>query len=92
MQAHATPRFEAVYHYRESVAKSISVYRANLRVIFDAFGSPIPPTEACQSAMRNAWDQLLLEFKLAERRLELETTISPAPISAAPTIEPIWWT
>jgi hypothetical protein len=61
---------EVTYIYRREVAKAIKTYGAALRAIHLAYGSPIPPSIDCMSAMGNAWGTCRVAFKLADLKLE----------------------
>lgn len=60
----------ATYIYRREIAQAIAHYSKNLRVIFAAHGSPIPPSPECAGAMGNAWGTCRVAFKLADLKLE----------------------
>jgi hypothetical protein len=59
----------ATFLYRREVARAIARYRAALRQIFAAHGSPIPPTFECAGAMGDAWGTCRVAFKQADQRL-----------------------
>ena len=61
---------EATYIYRREIAQAIKLYSESLRLIFARYGSPIPPSIDCMSAMGNAWGTCRVAFKLADLKLE----------------------
>jgi|HubBroStandDraft_1064217.scaffolds.fasta_scaffold112521_2 hypothetical protein len=69
-------RFEASYLYRRDIAAAISQYGRNLRTCFAAWGSPIPPTQECMSAMGNAWGTCRVRLDRADRALEERRAIA----------------
>lgn len=62
---------EANYWYRQEVAKAISSYRAELRLVFAAHSRPIPLTRQASLDMLEVWDDFKGEIRLADSRRRL---------------------
>jgi hypothetical protein len=65
-----TGNVAATYVYRREIAQAISRYSASIKKIFEAHGSPVPPSPECAGAMGNAWGTCRVDFYKADQRLE----------------------
>lgn len=64
-----TGNVTATYLYRREIAQAISRYSLSIKQIFEAHGSPIPPSPECAGAMCNAWGTCRVDFFKADYRL-----------------------
>lgn len=62
-------RIEATYLYRREIKAAIENYNKRIRVIWAAWGNPIPLSQECASAMIDAWGNLRVAWSRADQKL-----------------------